>query len=35
MCFVAEGLAHYWSEEAAWHTDHLPGGEERPRGRWG
>ncbi|MEU9446606.1 hypothetical protein AB0D42_38405 [Streptomyces sp. NPDC048304] len=21
MCFVAEGLPHYWSEEAAWHTD--------------
>ncbi|MGQ5637809.1 MULTISPECIES: hypothetical protein [unclassified Streptomyces] len=21
MCFVAEGLAHYWSEEASWHTD--------------
>lgn len=21
MCFVTEGLSHYWSQEAAWHTD--------------
>ncbi|UXY25091.1 hypothetical protein N8I84_42530 (plasmid) [Streptomyces cynarae] len=21
MCFMTEGLPHYWTEEAAWHTD--------------
>ncbi|QHA02242.1 hypothetical protein GQF42_01895 [Streptomyces broussonetiae] len=21
MCFMADGLPHYWGEEADWHTD--------------